>query len=132
VRALALLLLVVVPASRAEVPDGGVAKRPIRTLSDVKLLYFHASWCSSCKAFEATKVLERLDPALVVEPVDVDVSEAQVTRYGVTHTPTLVLVDREGFPLGKPSIDLKDGELKDGEATLARVQKLVKKMTGPR
>ncbi len=125
-RGLALVLLLVT-SSRADVPDAGVARRPARTLSDVKLLYFHATWCSSCKSFEAAKVLERLDPALVVEPVDVDVNEALLTRYGVTHTPTLVLVDREGFPLGKPTIDLKDGD-----ATLARVQKLVRKMTGAR
>jgi thiol-disulfide isomerase/thioredoxin len=125
-RALALGV-VFATAVLAAAPDAGVPTRPSRTVRDVKLLYFHASWCSSCKVFEAAKVLDRLDPALTVEGVDVDTNGSLLTTYGVTHTPTLVLVDREGFPLGRPVIDLEDGD-----ATLARVQKLVRKMTTPR
>jgi thiol-disulfide isomerase/thioredoxin len=122
------VLTLLAASAVAAASDGGIeARRAARTLSQVKLLYFHASWCQSCKKFEAGRVLERLDPGLRVEPVDVDVSEALLTRYGVTQTSTLVLVDADGFPLGKPTI-----ELDDADATLARLEKLVRKMTGPR
>lgn len=102
---------------------------PRRTLADVKLLYFHASWCQSCKRLEAGRVLERLhelEPALVVERVDVDTQVPVLERYGVTVTPTLVLVDADGFPLGRPVIDLDHPDV-----TLERIQKLVKKMVKP-
>ena len=100
-----------------------------RTLADVKLLYFHASWCQSCKRLEAGRVLERLhevEPALVIERVDADTQVPLVDRYGVTVTPTLVLVDADGFPLGRPVI-----ELDRPAATLEGLQKLVKKMVKP-
>jgi thiol-disulfide isomerase/thioredoxin len=111
----------------AEEPDGGAAsRRPVRTLREVKLLYFWASWCASCRAFETSDVLGQLKsrlPGLVVEKVDVDAKPDQVEHYGVTHTPTLVLVDAAGFPLGKPEL-----KLADPEGTLARLEKLVRKM----
>lgn len=106
-----------------------MAAPPKRTIADVKLLYFHASWCQSCKRLEAGKVLERLkelEPALVVERVDVDTQVPLLDRYGVTVTPTLVLVDKDGFPLGRPAIDLDRPDV-----TLERIQKLVKKMVKP-
>lgn len=128
-RGLVLLVLSLAAPAFAGVPDAGVAshgKRPARTLREVKLLYFWASWCSSCRTFEAGEVLSRLSarvPGLVVQKVDVDTNEALLERYGVTVTPTLVLVDAEGFPLGKPEL-----QLADADATLARVEKLVRKM----
>lgn len=119
---LALLMLALAVA-----PDGGVRKG--RTIDEVKLLYFHASWCQSCKRLDAGRVIERLqerEPRLAVEKVDVDTQEALLERYGVTVTPTLILVDATGFPLGRPVIDLDQPD-----ATLERVHKLVKKMVKP-
>lgn len=100
-----------------------------RTITDVKLLYFHASWCQSCKRLEAGHVLERLQestPGLKVEQVDVDTQQSLLERYGVTVTPTLILLDREGFPLGIAVIDLDHPDV-----TLDRLQRLVKKMVKP-
>jgi thiol-disulfide isomerase/thioredoxin len=119
---LGALLLLVISAT----PDGGV---PRRTIADVKVLCFHASWCQSCKRLDEGKVLERLaerEPALKVEQVDVDTQVPLLDRYGVTQTPTLILVDADGFPLGRPAIDLDHPDL-----TLDRLHKLVKKMVKP-
>lgn len=128
--ALVLWLSSAVFAADAGLDGGAPAARRGRTLAEVKLLYFHADWCQSCKRLEAGRVLERLkarEPALKVEIVDVDTQEAMLDRYGVTQTPTLVLVDADGFPLGRPAIDLDQPDV-----TLDRLEKLVKKMVKPR
>ena len=62
-------------------------------------------------------------PKLTITPVDIDVERGPIDRYGVTHTPSLVLVDAGGFPLGMPTI-----ELDDPNATSERIAKLVMKM----
>lgn len=99
--------------------DGGFHRAP----QDVKLLYFHAAWCRSCARLDASDVLK--DLPVKVEPVDVDANEALVEKYGVQHTPDLVLVTvAEGFPLGRPTITLDDPA-----TTRARLDKLIKKMT---
>ena len=61
-----------------------------------------------------------------VEQVDVDTQQSLLEHYGVTVTPTLVLVDGDGFPLGTPVIDLDHPDV-----TLDRLQRLVKKMVKP-
>ena len=125
-----LVLLSFATFAADPVTDGGAAsKRPGRTIDQVKLLYFHASWCQSCKRLEAGHVLERLKesaPGLKVEQVDVDTQQSLLEHYGVTVTPTLVLVDGDGFPLGTPVIDLDHPDV-----TLDRLQRLVKKMVKP-
>lgn len=122
--AMRALLLSFMLVTTAQAGDGGVARR---TLRDVKLLVFTATWCDSCRRFEAggalTQVAEKL-PGLELEPVDVDAHRDVVERYGVEVTPTLVLVDRSGFPLARPGIDLTEPS-----ATAERVVKLVRKLT---
>lgn len=122
--AMRALLLSFVMVTTAQAGDGGV---PRRTLGDVKLLVFSATWCDSCRRFEAggalTQVAQKL-PGLEVETVDVDAHRDVVERYGVELTPTLVLVDRAGFPLARPRIDLAEPT-----ATAERVVKLVRKLT---
>lgn len=124
------LLLLTAPAVLAA--DAGPAprqeKKPVRTIEQVKLLYFHAGWCQSCKRLDESGVLRQLveqEPGLVIEKVDVDASEKLLDRYGVEVTPTLILVDADGFPLGRPSITLDAPE-----KTLTAAVKLVRKMTG--
>lgn len=131
-RGLALLLtLALAPGALAgPPPDGGGArvKQPVRTVAQVKLLYFRASWCASCRKLDEARVVDRLverEPGLAVERVDVDANEALLDKYGVEFTPTLVLVDASGFPLGKPKL-----EVDAPDATLERVHALVRKMTG--
>lgn len=103
---------------------GGAAAR---TIAEVKLLYFHARGCASCARLDAGKALDRLreaQPLLKIEVVDVDTQAPLLDKYGVTQTPTLLLVDQDGFPLGKVAVDLEKPEV-----TFERAQKLVKKMT---
>lgn len=129
-RLLLALLLSPVAFSASPQVDGGIVRgRRARTIADVKLLYFHASWCASCARLESGGVLERIGahaPALAIVRIDVDAQASLLDRYGVTQTPTLLLVDAEGFPLGKVAIDLAEPDV-----TLERVQKLLKKMVKP-
>lgn len=128
-RGLAALLVALAAPLALAAPDGGAAVRPAgRSLEEVKLLYFHATWCGGCKRLDEARVVERLqaqEPGLRVERVDVDARREDVERYGVEYTPTLLLVDAEGFPLGKVRI-----ELAAPDATVERGVKLVRKATG--
>lgn len=109
-------------------PAPGRAKRPQREVKSLRLLYFHAPWCASCKRLEAAGVLDdvrKAEPELTVQRVDVDTEVPTLERYGVEATPTLVLVDADGFALARPRI-----ELDDGKGTTERVLKAVRKATG--
>jgi thiol-disulfide isomerase/thioredoxin len=124
-RLAAALLLLALPALAAP-PSAG--SRPARTIEQVKLLYFHAGWCDSCRKLDGSGVIERLraeEPRLTIDKVNVDTSEALLDKYGVEVTPTFVLVDADGFPLGRPAITLEAPE-----KTLENTLKLVRRMTG--
>jgi len=117
-----VLLLLVSLAAPAR--DGGV--RPARTIEGLRLLYFHAGWCPSCKRFDASGTLARVRvalPNLAQVDVDADTERARLEQYGVQGIPALVLVDEEGFPLGRPRLELDDGP-KNAET----IERLVKKM----
>jgi len=106
------------------------AKKPAREVKSLRLLYFHATWCPSCRRLDASGALDAVkqaEPELTVQVVDVDSEVPTLERYGVEVTPTLVLVDAEGFPLARPRIDLDDGK-----GTADRVLAAVKKSTGRR
>ncbi|MFZ5440121.1 MAG: thioredoxin family protein [Myxococcota bacterium] len=121
------LLVLSSPVFAGEVPDAGVAQpRFRRTIEQVRLLYFTASWCGGCKRLEASGALTRLPKGLALEKVDIDAHPEALDKYGVTVTPTLILVDADGFPLGKVRISLDDAD-----ATVERLEKLVAKMTRP-
>lgn len=113
-------------------PDAGVlapaAKRRGRDVKTLTLLYFHASWCQSCKRFDAGGALDAVkqaEPDLAVKTVDVDTEVPTLEKYGVEVTPTLVLVDADGYQLARPRI-----ELDDGKGTAERIVKAVRKSTG--
>lgn len=120
-----LIALLAGPVLASE-PDAGAAPASRRrTLADVKYLYFQSAGCGACKRLEASGVIDKLKATGVkVEPVDVGTSYSMLEKYGVTHTPTLVLVDATGFPLGRPEL-----KLDAPDETLAKLNKLVAKMT---
>ncbi|MCC6338140.1 MAG: thioredoxin family protein [Myxococcales bacterium] len=127
------LVLVVSPAVLAQdagVPPKAAAKKPLREVKSLRLLYFHASWCPSCRRLEASGALDAVkqaEPELRLQVVDVDTEVPTLDRYGVEVTPTLVLVDADGFPLARPRI-----ELDDGPGTAERILAAVRKSTGRR
>lgn len=123
-----LALLALAALAHAEAPDASVPKKPLRELAELKLLYFRADWCQSCKRFDAAGVLaevQKREPALAVQKVNVDTEQALMDRYGIEVTPSLVLVDADGYPLARPKIALDDGP-----ATVERILKSVRRSTG--
>ncbi|MEW5743485.1 MAG: thioredoxin family protein [Myxococcota bacterium] len=125
----ALLLLSPQPGS-AEDAGKSATKKPRREVKSLKLLYFHATWCPSCKRLDASGALDtvkKAEPELTVQVVDVDTEVPTLDRYGVEVTPTLILVDSDGFPLARPRVDLDDGK-----GTAERILQAVRKSTGRR
>jgi hypothetical protein len=131
------LALFLVTSSPARADDAGPPERIYATsqirrmprdVKSLRLLYFHASWCRSCKRFDAGGAMDtvtKAEPDLTVQHVDVDTEVPVLERYGVEVTPTLVLVDADGFPLARPRIDLDDPS-----GTAERILKAVRKSTG--
>jgi thiol-disulfide isomerase/thioredoxin len=108
----------------------GGERLPARTVESLTLLYFQSADCGSCRRFEAAGVLDQVAkvyPALKQERVDVDAKADVVQRYGVEVTPTVVLVDAAGFPLGRPKLVLAEPD-----ATRERIVALVGKLTKAR
>jgi thioredoxin-related protein len=105
--------------------DAGVP-RAARRMSELTLLVFTSSTCSSCRRLHAGGALVEVAtqlPRLRQQVVDVPTEAELVSRYGVEVTPTMVLIDADGFPLARPTIDLDDPA-----TTAERILKLARKM----
>ena len=60
-------------------------------------LFFHATWCPTCKALEKsinTEISSIPSDALIVK-VDYDTSTEMKKKYGVTSQHTTVLIDKD-------------------------------------
>jgi len=66
-----------------------------------KVLFFHASWCPSCRALESSLNNEEIPADLGIYKVDYDNSTELKKKYGVTSQHTLVQVDAEGEMITK-------------------------------
>lgn len=62
------------------------------------VLFFHASWCPSCRGLNADieKNLETIPAQLSILKVDYDTETELKKKYGVTYQHTLVQVDKDG------------------------------------
>ena len=62
------------------------------------VLFFHASWCPSCRALDADikAHMSQIPEKLTILDVDYDNSSALKQKYGVTYQHTLVQVDQNG------------------------------------
>ncbi|PTL58519.1 thioredoxin [Paraconexibacter algicola] len=96
-------------ASRAT-PDAAVAERSgtyveyspaaLAAADGTRLLFFHASWCTQCRALEQSIRDEGLPAGVTVLKVDYDERQDLRQRYGVTLQTTVVRVDAEGRKTG--------------------------------
>lgn len=60
--------------------------------------YFTAPWCVPCKTFGP--VMEQVT-AIPVDKVDVDLNPEMTNLYGVMSVPTVIVVDKNDFELGR-------------------------------
>jgi thiol-disulfide isomerase/thioredoxin len=74
------------------------------------VLFFHASWCPTCKAAEADILSKKITDGLSILKIDYDNSTELKQKYGVTSQSTFVKVDKDGRLLSKGSsfITLED------------------------
>ncbi|HJM04442.1 MAG TPA: thioredoxin family protein [Candidatus Saccharimonadaceae bacterium] len=63
---------------------------------DETILFFHASWCPECRAFEQEILANQIPEGVQVLKVDYDSSTDLRQRYGVTIQTTFVKVDDNG------------------------------------
>jgi len=66
-----------------------------------KVLFFHASWCPSCRALEGDLGKNVIPDGLGVYKINYDTSLELKKKYGVTSQHTLVQVDGEGNMITK-------------------------------
>lgn len=68
-----------------------------------RVLFFHATWCSTCKAAdqELTSNMTKIPSDMTVFKVDYDSEEALKEKYGITYQHTFVYVDKEGKEIKK-------------------------------
>jgi thioredoxin 1 len=73
------------------------------------ILFFHATWCPSCRALDAdiNKNLSNIPAGVVILKTDYDKEVDLKKKYGVTYQHTLVQVDSQGNMLKKWSGDSK-------------------------
>ncbi len=81
------------------------------TGSDV-VLFFHATWCSSCKATEASLTGDGVPDGLTVVKVDYDTQTDLRKKYKITQQHTFVAVDAAGNELGTWAGSLTGEEIK--------------------
>lgn len=74
------------------------------TLPDKRrVLFFHASWCPTCKAanLEFMANISQLPADIVVLKADYDTEKSLKTKYGVTYQHTFVQIDAQGAEVAK-------------------------------
>ena len=60
------------------------------------VLFFHANWCSTCKAFETAIMWEEIPENIQIFKVDFDKNAELRKKYNVLSQTTFVLVDQDG------------------------------------
>lgn len=68
-----------------------------------KILFFHASWCPTCKAAEndIKNKLDQIPENVVIIKTDYDTQSDLKKKYGITYQHTFVVVDDQGNELEK-------------------------------
>lgn len=79
------------------------------------VLFFHAPWCSECRAFERAIQAGSIPAGIQILKVDFDSRQDLRRRYGVTQQTSFVKVDRQG---NKQSLWVGYGQDKSVDAIL--------------
>lgn len=75
------------------------------------VLFFHASWCPTCRAFknDVSNNLENIPDGMTILEVNYDTETALKQKYGITYQHTYVEVDADGNALntwsGSPTLE---------------------------
>jgi len=72
------------------------SKTAVENTSGTKLFFFHAPWCSQCRAMEESIIKDGLPNGVTVFKVDYDSNQALRQQYGVTIQTTFVNIDDDG------------------------------------
>ncbi len=89
----------------------------IAETTGTKLLFFHAPWCSQCRALEADIKAKGVPDNVTIIKVDFDSNQKLRQQYGVTLQTTVVKVDDDGnllkktVPYDEPSLATVTKEL---------------------
>jgi thiol:disulfide interchange protein len=59
------------------------------------VLFFHANWCPTCKAFEKTVLTEVIPENIVIMKVDFDTEAELRKKYNILSQTSFVIVDNE-------------------------------------
>lgn len=68
----------------------------IATTKGTKILFFHAPWCTQCRALEKSIKESAIPGGVTIIKVDYDTQQDLKQKYGVTIQTTLVKVDDAG------------------------------------
>lgn len=72
---------------------GGYSDQRMALRYDKTILFFHASWCGECQAFDKVLRESAIPHDVQILKVDYDSRQDLRQRYGVTHQTTFVEVD---------------------------------------
>jgi thiol-disulfide isomerase/thioredoxin len=68
----------------------------ITATTGTKILFFHAPWCSQCRAVEASIEAKGVTDGVTIIKVDYDTQQSLRQKYGVTLQTTFVTIDNNG------------------------------------
>ncbi|GAA1699532.1 hypothetical protein GCM10009792_19450 [Microcella alkalica] len=83
------------PGAYVDYRDGVIGETP-----GTKALFFHAPWCTQCRALEQSILEGEIPVGLTIIKADFDSETALRQQYGVTLQTTIVYVGDEGESLG--------------------------------
>jgi len=71
--------------------------------SDKRVIFFHASWCSTCKGLDKDIMsnMSKIPAGITIARVDFDEETNLKKKYGVTIQHTLVQIDSDGNEVAK-------------------------------
>lgn len=88
----------------SESPTGAYvdySEEKVATAEGDRVLFFHASWCPTCKALDQNIRAGLVPEGLTIFKVDYDTERDLAKKYGVTYQHTLVQVSADGEQLNK-------------------------------